>query len=255
MFSLIRERVYMLSRFSRIRLFVTPWTIARQAPLSWDSPGKSPGVGCHALLQGMFLTQGSNRNLWSSLHWQVVSLPLVPPVKPSTYLYPGTITRSPNSLTESAGQESSYPAIQPSARIPAGFSVTCAHAAWWPSSDSSASTQCSCLFFPEPDSISSRATWNIFAFAPHSIWKPFRLLYTASYQVLSPPYFPLLPETHTLTLPLILLRNHFQSPALPLGLFLLTSPFTNILLKIWDTGMSVARDINICERALKTILY
>ena len=27
---------------------------------SWDSPGKSTGVGCHALLQGIFLTQGSN---------------------------------------------------------------------------------------------------------------------------------------------------------------------------------------------------
>ena len=24
----------------------------------WDSPGKSPGVGCHFLLQGIFLTQG-----------------------------------------------------------------------------------------------------------------------------------------------------------------------------------------------------
>ena len=26
----------------------------------WDSPGKDAGVGCHALLQEMFLTQGSN---------------------------------------------------------------------------------------------------------------------------------------------------------------------------------------------------
>ena len=27
---------------------------------SWDSPSKNTGVGCHALLQGIFLTQGSN---------------------------------------------------------------------------------------------------------------------------------------------------------------------------------------------------
>jgi len=27
---------------------------------SWDSPGKNTGVGCHALLQEIFLTQGSN---------------------------------------------------------------------------------------------------------------------------------------------------------------------------------------------------
>ena len=26
----------------------------------WDSPGKNTEVGCHSLLQGIFLTQGSN---------------------------------------------------------------------------------------------------------------------------------------------------------------------------------------------------
>ena len=29
----------------------------------WDFPGKSPGVGCHFLLQRIFLTQGSNPGL------------------------------------------------------------------------------------------------------------------------------------------------------------------------------------------------
>ena len=37
---------------------MTPWTVAHQAP-----PGKSPGVGCHALLQEIFPTQGSNPGL------------------------------------------------------------------------------------------------------------------------------------------------------------------------------------------------
>ena len=32
----------------------------RQAPLLWDFPGKNTGVGCHFLLQGIFLTQESN---------------------------------------------------------------------------------------------------------------------------------------------------------------------------------------------------
>ena len=49
----------------------------------WDSPGKNTGVGCHALLQGTFLTQGSNPCLLSLLHWQVGSLPLAPPGKPN----------------------------------------------------------------------------------------------------------------------------------------------------------------------------
>ena len=45
----------------------------------WDSPGKSSGVGCCALLQGIFLTQGSKLHLLHLclLHWQVDSLLLV----------------------------------------------------------------------------------------------------------------------------------------------------------------------------------
>ena len=47
-----------------------------------DSPGKNTGVGCHALLQGIFPTKGSNPSLLCLLHWQACSLPLVPPGKP-----------------------------------------------------------------------------------------------------------------------------------------------------------------------------
>ena len=39
----------------------------------WDFPGMNTGVGCHFLLQGIFLTQGLNLHL---LHWQEDSLPL-----------------------------------------------------------------------------------------------------------------------------------------------------------------------------------
>ena len=37
--------------FSRVRLFVTPWTVAYQAPPSMGFSGKSTGVGCHCLLR------------------------------------------------------------------------------------------------------------------------------------------------------------------------------------------------------------
>ena len=40
----------------------------------WNSPGKNTGEGCHFLLQGIFLIQGSNRCL---LHWQANSLQLM----------------------------------------------------------------------------------------------------------------------------------------------------------------------------------
>ena len=49
----------------------------------WGSPGKNTGVGCRFLLQRTFLTQGLNPPLLLLLHWQVDSLPAVPPGKPS----------------------------------------------------------------------------------------------------------------------------------------------------------------------------
>ena len=53
-----REGVWVYVSLSpvRVRLFVTPWTVARQAPLF--SPGKNTGVGCHSRLQRIFLTRG-----------------------------------------------------------------------------------------------------------------------------------------------------------------------------------------------------
>ena len=46
------------------------------------SPGKNTGVGCHALLQGLYRTQGLNPHLLCLLQWQGGSLPLAPPGKP-----------------------------------------------------------------------------------------------------------------------------------------------------------------------------
>ena len=48
----------------------------------WDSPGKSTGMGCPFLLQGVFPTQGLNLPLLNLQNWQMGSLPLVPPGKP-----------------------------------------------------------------------------------------------------------------------------------------------------------------------------
>ena len=39
-----------------VRLFGTPWTVTRQIPCSWNSPGKKTGVGCH-----FFLQKGGNK--------------------------------------------------------------------------------------------------------------------------------------------------------------------------------------------------
>ena len=39
----------------------------------WNSPSKNTRVGCRFLLQGIFLTQGSNPHLLCYLHWQADS--------------------------------------------------------------------------------------------------------------------------------------------------------------------------------------
>ena len=51
----------------------------------WDSPSKNTWGGCYALLQGVFLTQGSNLHFLSPLYWQAGSLPLAPPGKPNEF--------------------------------------------------------------------------------------------------------------------------------------------------------------------------
>ena len=42
---------------------VTPWTVAHQAPLSMGFSRQESWSGCHALLQGIFPTQGLNAGL------------------------------------------------------------------------------------------------------------------------------------------------------------------------------------------------
>ena len=75
-----------LSCSSHVQLLATPWTVAHRLLCPWDHTGKSTGVDCRALLQGIFLTQGWNLCLLRLLHWQAGSFPLAPPEKPPTLL-------------------------------------------------------------------------------------------------------------------------------------------------------------------------
>ena len=68
-------------------LFLTPWAIAHQVPLSMEFSRQEYCSGCHALLQGIFPTQGLNLCRLCLLHWQVDSLPLTPPGKPQYFMY------------------------------------------------------------------------------------------------------------------------------------------------------------------------
>ena len=65
--------VVVVQLLSHVRFFCDPVDCSPARLLCpCDFPGKNSGVGCHFLLQGIFLTQGSNQCL---LHWQVDSLP------------------------------------------------------------------------------------------------------------------------------------------------------------------------------------
>ena len=72
---------------SHVQLFATLWTVAHQAPLSMDSLGKNTGVGCHFLLQGIFLNQDLNPCLLCLLHWQGEALLLHHPSEIYIYIY------------------------------------------------------------------------------------------------------------------------------------------------------------------------
>ena len=60
-----------------------PMAVARRLLCPWDSSGKNTGVGCPALLQGIFPTPGSNPHpLTSPALVGRFFLPLAPPGKP-----------------------------------------------------------------------------------------------------------------------------------------------------------------------------
>ena len=48
--------------------FCDPWTITSRLLCPWNCPAKNTGVGSPSLLQGIFLTQGSNPSL-SHCRW------------------------------------------------------------------------------------------------------------------------------------------------------------------------------------------
>ena len=64
--------------FQSCLILVTLWTAAHEAPLSMGFSRQEYCSGCHALLQGIFPTQGLNLHLLHLLYWQAGSLPPAP---------------------------------------------------------------------------------------------------------------------------------------------------------------------------------
>ena len=66
-----RASKLLLVRAESLQSCPTLWLARLLCP--WDSPGKNTGMGCHALLQGIFKTLGLNPSLLRLLHWQAAS--------------------------------------------------------------------------------------------------------------------------------------------------------------------------------------
>ena len=63
---------YVLSCFSHVQLFGTLWTVACQAPLSMDFPGKNTGVVAMSFSRGSSQPRDWTHISWHFLHWQAV---------------------------------------------------------------------------------------------------------------------------------------------------------------------------------------
>ena len=80
---------------SHVRLCANLWTVAHQAPLSvgFAKQENWSGLPCPP-------TQGLNLHLLCLLHWQVGSLPLVPPGKPPTHLIHRNVNRESGKMRQ-----------------------------------------------------------------------------------------------------------------------------------------------------------
>ena len=94
--------MHMLSRFSRVWLFVTLWSVALQGCLSMGFPRQEYRVGCHFLLQRVFLTQGLNPVSCTAGRFFTAE----PPEKPSINTLPLFLVRIPNYM--SAGSHTTF---------------------------------------------------------------------------------------------------------------------------------------------------
>ena len=89
------SRVFHAESLSCVQLLATPGSSVHGI-----FPGKNTGMDCHFLLQGIFLTQGSNPHL---LHWQAGSLSLSHQGSPPEGL-PGALTMRLHGFPHSRAQ-------------------------------------------------------------------------------------------------------------------------------------------------------
>ena len=78
-------------------------------------------MGCHALLPGIFPTQGLNPHLLSLWHWQVGSLPLKHLGNPIMFLYPFNYSPLPYTDLLRVIHQSGQDTVSPSVSLSGSF--------------------------------------------------------------------------------------------------------------------------------------
>ena len=89
--------IYMLSHFSPVQLFVTPWTAAHQVPLSMGFPRQEHWCGWPCLPPGDLPDSGIQLCLIMFPALAGDSLPLAPPGKPIYIYIPSLLSFPPHS--------------------------------------------------------------------------------------------------------------------------------------------------------------
>ena len=95
-------------KLSHVPLFMTPGTVGHQTPLSTEFSGQEHWSGCHFILQGIFVTQGSNLLFLHPLHWQADSLPLQNLRSPGNVIFPANSGKKKKYLLSSQPSDCSH---------------------------------------------------------------------------------------------------------------------------------------------------
>ena len=133
-----------------------PWTAAHLAFCPWDLPGKDTGVVCHFLLQGIFLTQRSNRVSCTAgrffTEWATRDLPTIQNIPDPNHsakvqkhyiMAQFSCSVVPNSLQSHGLQHTMHPCPSPT---PRAYSNSCPSSQWChPTISSSVILFSSCL--------------------------------------------------------------------------------------------------------------
>ena len=66
------DYVHLYKRKWKVNVLVAQSCLTLCDPMDWNSPNKNTGVGCHSLLQGIFLTQVLHSSLLNLLHYRQI---------------------------------------------------------------------------------------------------------------------------------------------------------------------------------------